>query len=115
MIGSSHWLSRQVCAKHYRQTGLIGQLPWSRNLGCFRACWPPSRLDNPQVLRVETEPRLGELTARGDAELPECLPQVVVDGVRAEIELPGDFRIGRTARGQPGHPSFLRREVVATA
>ncbi len=39
----------------------------------------------------------GELTARGDAELPECFPKVVVDGVGAEVELCGDLRIGRAA------------------
>jgi hypothetical protein len=55
------------------------------------------------------------MTARGDAELPEHLPQVVVDRVRAEIELPGDLGVGRAARGQPGHLFFLRGEVVTTA
>ena len=41
----------------------------------------------------------GELTARGDAELPEYFPEVVVDGVGAEVELCGDLRIGRACGG----------------
>src|SRR5450755_3839938 len=39
------------------------------------------------ALRDEIELRVGELTPRGDAELPEYFPQVEVDGVRAEVEL----------------------------
>jgi hypothetical protein len=50
-------------------------------------------------LRDEIELRAGELAPRGDAELPEYLPQVVVDGVRAEVELGGDLRVGSACCG----------------
>src|SRR6266702_4915472 len=43
--------------------------------------------------RVEL--RVGELAAGGDAELPEHLAQVVVDGGGAEVQLCGDLCVGR--------------------
>ena len=52
---------------------------------------------------------MGELAAGGDAELPEHLAQVVVDGVGAEVQLGGDLGVGRPGRGQPGHFRFLGR------
>ena len=65
------------------------------------------------ALGDEIELRVGELTPRGDAELAEYFPEVVVDGVGAEVELGGDLRVGRACGGQPGHLCFLWGEAVA--
>jgi len=54
---------------------------------------------DPMALGDEIELRVGELPARGDAELAEYFPEVVVDGVGAEVELGGDLRVGRACGG----------------
>src|SRR6516164_1386831 len=53
-----------------------------------------------------------ELGAGGDAELGEYLPQVVIDGTRAEIQLRGDLAVGQALRDQPGDLQFLWCELV---
>ena len=67
------------------------------------------------ALETEVGLRAGQLAAGGDAEFPEHLPEVVVDGVRAEIELGGDLRVGGARRGEPCHLGFLRGQVTAVA
>ena len=43
-----------------------------------------------------------ELTSGRDAQFAEDFSKVVVHGVGAEVQLRGDFGIGRTNRGQAG-------------
>src|ERR1700753_3124337 len=57
----------------------------------------------------------GQLTAGGQAQLPEHLAQVVVDGVRAQVELGRDLGVGGAARGQLGHLRLLGGEGLAVA
>ena len=55
---------------------------------------------------------LGELPARGDAELPEHLAQVVVDGVHADEERRADLGVRLPGGREAGDRRLLRREVV---
>src|ERR1700689_2607095 len=54
----------------------------------------------------------GELRPSGDAEFPENLAQVVVDGAGTDEELGGDLLIGGAAGDQPGNLRLLRRERI---
>src|SRR4051812_9647521 len=44
---------------------------------------------------------LGEFLAGADVELREHLPQVVLDGARADEQLRGDLRVALSVRGKP--------------
>ena len=56
--------------------------------------------------------RLAQVPARGDAELPEHLPQVPFDGAGADEQLGGDLRVGPSVTGQPGDVLLLGGELV---
>src|SRR5271157_1554284 len=56
--------------------------------------------------------RARELGAGGHAGLPEHLPQVIVDGGRAEEQLRGDVPVALALADQPGDLRLLRRELI---
>src|SRR6516162_1810757 len=53
-----------------------------------------------------------ELGAGGDAQLGEDLPEVVVDGARAEVQLRCDLLVGQALGDQPGDLQFLRGQLL---
>ena len=56
--------------------------------------------------------RAGELRAGRHAGLPEHLPQVIVDGGRAQEQLRGDVPVALALADQPGDLRLLRRELL---
>src|SRR5882724_11021781 len=57
-------------------------------------------------LRVERKSH--EIRAGANTHLSEHLVQVILDGTRADEQLPGDFRVRRTFRDEPRDARFLR-------
>src|SRR4051812_17429643 len=55
---------------------------------------------------------LGELGPGADADLAEDLLQVVLDGVRADVQLPCHLPVGGAFGDQPGYLSLLRCQLV---
>ena len=53
-----------------------------------------------------------KLSTGRHAQFSEHLTKVVVDGIRANVELGSDLGVGRTCRGQARHPFLLRGEVI---
>ena len=53
------------------------------------------------------DPR-GELMAAADAELGERVSEVVLDRLRAQVQLGGGLPIGEPRRDQAHYPQFLR-------
>src|SRR4051794_21611531 len=53
-----------------------------------------------------------QLTARADLELPIYLPEVVIDGCAADVQLAGDLLVRVAVGRQPGNLQLLRRQVL---
>src|SRR5580692_482462 len=64
---------------------------------------PPSSVVRRQLVR--------QLGSGPDAELPEDLAEVVVDGACTEEQLLGNLAVGRAASGEAGNAGFLGGEV----
>src|SRR5204862_5430345 len=85
----------------------------------YRQCNPPPRnsgqhretfLDHKGHLS-EVGHCPAELSAGADAELAECLVQVVLDGARAQEQLGADLRVRIPLTGEPGDLRFLPSEL----
>src|ERR1700735_2085793 len=68
---------------------------------------------NRRKWRCPLEEVADQLGARRHVELAVELSQVVVDRAWTDEQLRGDLVVRKTFRGQFGHPSLLRCEVVA--
>src|SRR4029077_3322072 len=78
--------------------------------------WVPCETETPlgpDRRRLGAEHRRTQVLARADAELPEHLAQVPLNGARADEQLGADLGVRAPVTGEAGDLRLLRCELVA--